>query len=130
MSYTPTEWQTGDVVTAEKLNKIEGAIEECSSNIPSVSGRVEVSVDAETNIVTINKSFNDLVAITQAGVVPFLIMSIGEEIGCGTLAALQHEEDKYVADFGVAPFLSSDPNDFMTFKIQQQSPGSGDDVNR
>ena len=24
MSYTPTAWQTGDVVTAEKLNKLEG----------------------------------------------------------------------------------------------------------
>ena len=25
MSYTPTTWETGDVITAEKLNKIEGA---------------------------------------------------------------------------------------------------------
>lgn len=27
MSYTPTNWQTGDTVTAEKLNKMEGGIE-------------------------------------------------------------------------------------------------------
>ena len=26
MSYTPTEWSTGDIVTAEKLNKIENGI--------------------------------------------------------------------------------------------------------
>ena len=27
MSYTPTTWQTGDTITAEKLNKMEGGIE-------------------------------------------------------------------------------------------------------
>lgn len=27
MSYTPTNWQTGDTITAEKLNKMEGGIE-------------------------------------------------------------------------------------------------------
>lgn len=26
MSYTPTNWQTGDVITAEKLNKLEGGV--------------------------------------------------------------------------------------------------------
>jgi hypothetical protein len=26
MAYTPTNWQTGDVVTAEKLNKLEGGV--------------------------------------------------------------------------------------------------------
>lgn len=27
MSYTKTTWQTGDVITAEKLNKMEDGIE-------------------------------------------------------------------------------------------------------
>ena len=27
MAYTPTVWETGDVITAEKLNNIEGGIE-------------------------------------------------------------------------------------------------------
>ena len=31
MSYTPTNWQTGDVVTAEKLNKMESGIAESSA---------------------------------------------------------------------------------------------------
>jgi len=26
MAYEPTNWQTGDIVTAEKLNKLEGAV--------------------------------------------------------------------------------------------------------
>jgi len=28
MSYTPTEWQTGDIVTANKLNKLENGVED------------------------------------------------------------------------------------------------------
>ena len=31
MTYTPTEWKTGDVVTAEKLNKMEQGIADNSS---------------------------------------------------------------------------------------------------
>ena len=120
MAYTPTEWQTGDIVTAEKLNKIEGGIEECSSNIPSVSGLVEGSMDTETDIATINKSFNDLVAITQAGVVPFLIVSTEQEITCGNLGLLQYEEDTYTAVFAslsaITAFYSSNPNDLMTLE--------------
>ena len=28
MAYTPTEWETGDIITAEKLNNMEGGIDE------------------------------------------------------------------------------------------------------
>ena len=31
MAYTPTEWKNGDVITAEKLNKIEDGITDASS---------------------------------------------------------------------------------------------------
>lgn len=43
MSYTPTEWATGDVVTAEKLNKIEGGIQE-AGELPKQSGIVTFEV--------------------------------------------------------------------------------------
>ena len=33
MSYTPTEWQTDDTVTAEKLNKIENGIADSSKRV-------------------------------------------------------------------------------------------------
>ena len=129
MAYTPTEWQTGDVVTAEKLNKIEGAIEECSSNIFSVSGLVEASMDPETNIVTLNKSFSDLFAIIQARVVPFLVVFEDSGVYCGNLGALIHRDDMYGAQFAVPPnimtFVSSDPNNFMTI-LENQSDNNED----
>lgn len=37
MAYEPTVWATGDVITAEKLNKAERGIEENSLKIPYIS---------------------------------------------------------------------------------------------
>lgn len=37
MAYTPTEWVTGDIITAEKLNKAEQAIAKNSTQIPPIS---------------------------------------------------------------------------------------------
>lgn len=38
MSYTPTNWQSGDVVTSEKLNKLENGVENADANgLPAVT---------------------------------------------------------------------------------------------
>lgn len=37
MAYTPTVWVTGDIITAEKLNKAEQGIKENSLKIPYIS---------------------------------------------------------------------------------------------
>lgn len=126
MAYVPTEWQTGDVVTAEKLNKIESGIEECSSNIPSMSGLVEASVDAETDVITINKSFSDLFAIMRAGILPFLAIFEDSGVSSGALVSLIYEDGVFVAHFTRGPssvitFFSSDSNSFMT----TEDPGGG-----
>lgn len=132
MAYTPTEWQTGDVVTAEKLNKIEGGIEECSSNTSSVSGLVETSIDTQEDVMTINKSFNDLVAITQAGVLPFFSMLEDSESYYGYLSALKYEDDMYMAEFiqlpGTVVLFSLDPDSFMTTRLPQDQSDDGDDI--
>ena len=44
MSYEPTNWQTGDVITAEKLNKLEGGVAGAGNVITvTVSGRISSS---------------------------------------------------------------------------------------
>ena len=40
MAYTPTNWECGDVVTAELLNKMEEAIETLSEQIEDLTERV------------------------------------------------------------------------------------------
>lgn len=62
MAYTPTEWQSGDVVTSAKLNNIE-------SGITSASGLCVY--DGEES--TLNKSYNDLLSMLNSGVIPFFV---------------------------------------------------------
>lgn len=56
MSYTPTEWKDGDVITAEKLNKIENGISTSSSSSSAIllesANRYIATID--TNLTTID----------------------------------------------------------------------------
>ena len=51
MSYTPTEWATGDVVTADKLNKIE-------EGIAGAVGVLVATCDPTTD--TLDKTWSDI----------------------------------------------------------------------
>lgn len=55
MAYTPTEWQTGDIVTAEKLNKIEGALAGSGENLIATAIYNET-----TQAYSLNKSWKEI----------------------------------------------------------------------
>ena len=64
MAYTPTVWETGDVITAVKLNKAENGIAAASvAELPSVS-------DADEGKVLTVDSSGDWVAAASAFVIP------------------------------------------------------------
>lgn len=44
MSYTPTEWKTGDVITAERLNKAEQGIKDAHDNAADISSEISTEV--------------------------------------------------------------------------------------
>lgn len=56
MAYTPTEWKKGDIVTSEKLNKLENGV--------AAGGVLVVSVDAETG--ALDKTYAEIVGATLA----------------------------------------------------------------
>ena len=63
MAYTPTDWQTGDVVTAEKLNKLEnGVAGGGSGNL--IATLTYNSADA---YYTLDKSWRDIKNALDAG---------------------------------------------------------------
>ena len=73
MSYTPTEWKTGDIVTAEKLNKMEDGIENAGGTLI-----IEPTITREGNTTTysLHTSFNDIKNAFLSGrniVVQFII---------------------------------------------------------
>lgn len=46
MGYIPTEWQTGDVITAAKLNKAEEGIADAGAFVVTITGYDEETYDA------------------------------------------------------------------------------------
>lgn len=92
MSYTPTTWQTGDTITAEKLNKLEQGVSEAGgSSLPAVTATdngdvltvvegtwanaapsgglfvVDVTLDETTQALTASETFGAIKAAFLAG---------------------------------------------------------------
>lgn len=64
MSYAATNWATGDVITAEKLNKIENGIENISGSIYTVT---ITNIDYTNSTFTYDKTWNEIKAAYEAG---------------------------------------------------------------
>lgn len=72
MAYTPTVWETGDIITAAKLNNIEQGIE------ASVPYWVTFSDDNQSGAVVSDKTYDEVVAAWNAG--KFIIGRYGDTI--------------------------------------------------
>lgn len=65
MAYTPTTWNTGDVITAEKLNKIETGIQ--NATLPGKAAALEVLAEPTTaDAPTIATKVNEIIAQLKA----------------------------------------------------------------
>lgn len=66
MAYIPTEWETGDVITAEKLNKAENGIAAASaSSYPLLVLTVDMADDGRS--ATIDKTLAEIFEAYEAG---------------------------------------------------------------
>lgn len=54
MSYTPTTWNTGDVITAEKLNNLEGGVEKATPFV------VKISYDDNSDSYSIDSTYDEI----------------------------------------------------------------------
>ena len=69
MPYTPTNWQTGDIITAEKLNNLENGVAGGgggSSDAFEVIFTVERDDETESLIATCDKTFSEISAAFSA----------------------------------------------------------------
>lgn len=79
MSYTPTQWKSGDTVTSAKLNKIENGIKNLQSLIinATIASENIHSVDW-TAYITLQEnmpSYNDFIESCTAGIIPQMIVT-------------------------------------------------------
>lgn len=68
MSYTPTNWATGDVITAEKLNNMENGILDAGTFV------ITVKVNASNVIQSVDKTFEDTITAINNGLIPVAII--------------------------------------------------------
>jgi hypothetical protein len=80
MSYTPTNWETGDVITAEKLNNMEGGIENAQLFI--------VSVTRNENQFTADKTFAEIQTAFLSGAYIVLRLVNGRSMSDLVVSAL------------------------------------------
>lgn len=70
MAYNPTNWQTGDIVTAEKLNNIERGIEDASA----ISLKVNITTEDRVSWFS-DVTYNQVVTALNAGRRVFAIVA-------------------------------------------------------
>lgn len=69
MSYTKTNWTSGDVITAEKLNNLESGVEATSD----VISFVPIPYDVENYLKILRASYNDILSIVNDGKIPCVV---------------------------------------------------------
>lgn len=90
MAYTPTVWETGDIITAEKLNKAENGISAASAFVCSIEF-------ASATEATIDQDYDDIVAAIRAGR-PVIFLNDDAESGVLTYFTLLQALDEYQTD--------------------------------
>ena len=73
MSYTPTTWETGDTITAEKLNNMETGIAKEYNRVITASVSL---TEGEFSIDSISHTPAQLEALLAAGVIPVIQAAI------------------------------------------------------
>ena len=72
MSYNKTTWQTGDIVTAEKLNNIENGIASGGGGL-----KIAVTYDEATDTYSLDKTYAEIKEAINKGIVPVVLQEAG-----------------------------------------------------
>ncbi len=102
MSYTPTNWKTGDVVTSAKLNKLEQGVADAGGG-SSGGGVLVVNITFDGNTETMDKTWQEIHDAADEGLP--ITFKFANSDGIFYLALSSIEEDSgyygvYTYNFG------------------------------
>ena len=127
MSYTPTEWKKGDVITATKLNKIENGI--AAINVSPLIVTVTVSDDNDSTYHTCDKTWNEIKTAFESGRLVWFYSfddSGGTEITSyyimsGLYSTIDPTDPTYneyaCSDVTNTTYTTNDPNDYPKYAV-------------
>ncbi len=111
MSYTPTTWHGGDVLSAEAMNKIENGIANAGS------GALEVQVSEDENGTVMDKSWQE---IYDAFPNVYCVASDGSKFAISTVYN-DNENDSYIVDTG-GIFSTDSPDGYPAISLASPTP--------
>lgn len=115
MSYTPTQWSTGDTITAEKLNKLE-------NGIANSGGSLIVNITQDDGLV-MDKTFGDIWdAFTGGSTIRFQYIDGGVGYSLVYLSGIVSDSPDYIIRLyyiesttaETIVFAANTPNDYPT----------------
>lgn len=99
MTYVKTDWETGDIITAEKLNNMESGIENAGSGSTGTVMVVHSTSDESTGNTTLDKTWAEIADAMQTGIVVH-VYSWGEDgYMCAYLDYVENDSGLYHAVF-------------------------------
>lgn len=118
MSYTPTEWKTGDVVTSAKLNKLEQGVADAGGGGVLVVDNVNVTLSEtwQTIYDAIVAGTPTYVRLVQTGEIPYAVIDAVYEVSVGD-GDVQPEGTYYVSTIGNQVFTCSAGNEYPSAPI-------------
>lgn len=108
MAYEKNTWQSGDVVTSAKLNNIENGIANCN-------GAISVTVEGST--ITLSASYNDILNMISAGVVPFIIFKNADGNNLFALNLYDSSEGDYYTSFNNHDFTATSADELLSAEM-------------
>lgn len=103
MSYTPTEWNTGDIISSEKLNKLEAGVEQ-AIELPDISGA------SDGDVLTLDNGEPTWAAPSGGGGVLIATLRADVDMQSGSLTfgncSKTGAELKTAVSNGVIPFIN------------------------
>lgn len=108
MSYEPTNWKKGDVVTAAKLNKLEGAV----ASITGVHVLELVAPDGAPP--HLSETFAQIGAYMSAGVPCYLKSgdySTGKNAEIDLITEIYYADEMYIVETGMGQRYTTDLED-------------------
>lgn len=104
MAYEKTVWQTGDIVTSTKLNKIENQLEACDGKI------LVAEYNEETG--ALNKTWQEIYDAMNAGGIALIRTSMSVGFTLIFITDVQTYEGEYVLHAGSLAFDADSANGY------------------
>ena len=134
MSYTPTEWQSGDIVTSTKLNKLENGVAAASGGGVLV---VNVAMNEAQTAYVMDKTYAEIHAALLTGAV-FTVNQVdtagGYQISADQIVADVHDSGQAEAPYVLttynggnsSTFIAATEDDYPAYTPEDNGGGGGE----